>query len=88
MKKGVHPEINNVDASCVCGTNFKTTSILQALKVEICSNCHPFFSGVQKFVDSAGRIERFKARYEKPVDMKKQINATEGNNHKGRQSKK
>jgi large subunit ribosomal protein L31 len=62
-KNGFHPEIFEFEAKCVCGSGFITTSTHKNLKFEICSKCHPFFSGVQKFVDSAGRIERFNARY-------------------------
>lgn len=65
MKKSTHPESHDVKATCVCGHSFQTTSVLSEIKVDICSKCHPFFSGVQKFVDSAGRIERFNARYQK-----------------------
>lgn len=69
-KNGFHPEIFEFDARCVCGNSFVTTSAHKEIRVEICSKCHPFFSGVQKFVDSAGRIERFNARYVKS-DAKK-----------------
>ena len=62
-KNGFHPQVHEIDATCICGNSFVTTSTQKQIKTEICSKCHPFFSGVQKFVDSAGRIERFKARY-------------------------
>jgi len=71
MKKdGFHPELFEIDATCVCGNSIRTTSTHKEIKSVICSKCHPFFSGVQKFVDSAGRIERFNARYVK-ADAKK-----------------
>jgi large subunit ribosomal protein L31 len=54
-----------VDARCVCGNLFKTTSTKKEISVDICSACHPFCTGTQKFVDTAGRIERFQQRYEK-----------------------
>ena len=66
-KNGFHPLVNEIDARCVCGNSFVTTSTQKEIKVEICSKCHPFYSGVQKFIDSAGRIERFKARYVQPA---------------------
>lgn len=61
--KTVHPENHAVTARCVCGNSFATSSTLPKIEVEICSNCHPFFTGTQKFVDTAGRIERFQQRY-------------------------
>lgn len=65
MKKGIHPPYKEVVVRCACGAEYKTKSTRQNLNVEICSNCHPFFTGKQKFVDSGGRIERFKKRYKK-----------------------
>lgn len=63
MKKDVHPEVFEVTAKCVCGNSFETTSTRKEMAVDICSACHPFFTGTQKFVDTAGRIERFQQRY-------------------------
>jgi large subunit ribosomal protein L31 len=65
MKKGIHPEYHEVEVSCACGNSFKTRSTKETLKVEICSACHPFFTGKQKLVDPAGRVERFQKRYGK-----------------------
>jgi large subunit ribosomal protein L31 len=65
MKKGIHPELHEVEISCACGNTFKTRATTPELKVEICSNCHPFFTGKQKLIDSAGRVERFQKRYGK-----------------------
>ena len=65
MKAGIHPEYKTVTVSCACGNKFETRSTVNAVDVEICSACHPFFTGKQKLVDSAGRIEKFKKRYEK-----------------------
>ena len=65
MKKGLHPELQVVTAICACGNTFVTRSTKSELRLEICSNCHPFFSGKQKLIDTAGRVERFKRRYEK-----------------------
>jgi large subunit ribosomal protein L31 len=64
MKKGIHPEIHKVTARCVCGNSFETTTTNEDLSVDICGACHPFYTGTQKFVDTAGRIERFQLRYE------------------------
>ena len=65
MRKGIHPEYHEVEVSCACGNSFKTRSTKTDLKVEICSACHPFFTGKQKLIDSAGRVERFQKRYAK-----------------------
>ncbi len=63
MKKGIHPEIYDVVARCACGNTLQTISTSRELSTDICSNCHPFFTGQQKFVDTAGRIEKFQKRY-------------------------
>lgn len=63
MKKTGHPEIHAVNIRCVCGNVIPTISTSASLDVDICSNCHPFFTGQQKFVDTAGRIEKFEKRY-------------------------
>ena len=63
MKPKIHPELHEIDVSCACGNSFKTRSTASEIKVEICSACHPFFTGKQKLVDSAGRVERFQKRY-------------------------
>ncbi len=65
MKKGLHPELQVVTAVCACGNTFVTRSTKNELRLEICSNCHPFFSGKQKLIDTAGRVERFNRRYGK-----------------------
>ena len=65
MKKGIHPDYHEVTVTCACGNTFTTRSTKSELKVEICSACHPFFTGKQKLVDSAGRVERFQKRYGK-----------------------
>jgi len=65
MKKGIHPEYHEVSVVCACGNAFKTRSTYKGdvLHLEICSHCHPFFTGKQKLVDSAGRVERFNRKY-------------------------
>lgn len=65
MKKDIHPEYHRAIVHCACGHEFETGSTLPEIKVEICSQCHPFFTGKQKLVDSAGRVERFKNKYAK-----------------------
>ena len=64
MKKEIHPQIHEVVARCVCGNTVNTISTSKDLDVDICSACHPFFTGQQKFIDTAGRIEKFQQRYE------------------------
>ncbi|MBU0973412.1 MAG: 50S ribosomal protein L31 [Proteobacteria bacterium] len=63
MKKEIHPQYTKTMASCACGATFDVGSTKEDIKVEICSQCHPFFTGKQKLVDSAGRIDRFKKKY-------------------------
>ena len=65
MKKDIHPEVFDTVIKCACGATLETKSTEKEIRVEICSSCHPFFTGKQKFVDSAGRIERFKKKYAK-----------------------
>lgn len=65
MKEGIHPKYNKLTASCACGNEVELGSVLEEMSVEICSACHPFFTGKQKLIDSAGRIEKFKQRYAK-----------------------
>ena len=65
MKANIHPELHDVLVHCACGTTWNTRSTKKELRIEICSSCHPFFTGKQKLVDSAGRVERFRKRYEK-----------------------
>ncbi len=63
MKKDFHPEVFDVHVRCVCGFNFDTTATVKKIETNICSHCHPFYTGAQKFVDTAGRIDRFQQRY-------------------------
>ena len=63
MKTGIHPKLHEITAVCACGSSFKTRSTQDEMRLEICSACHPFFTGKQKLVDSAGRVERFQRRY-------------------------
>lgn len=63
MKAAIHPNYHVSKVTCACGNTFETGSVKKELKVEICSECHPFFTGKQKFVDSGGRVDRFKKKY-------------------------
>lgn len=63
MKTKIHPEYVTARVSCSCGNRWETRSTRPELKVELCSSCHPFFTGEQRIVDTAGRVERFKRRY-------------------------
>ena len=65
MKAGIHPAYYKAKVRCACGNEFETGSTLKEIRVEICSKCHPFFTGKQKLVDSAGRVERFRRKYAK-----------------------
>jgi len=63
MKEKVHPQYNFAKVRCACGNTFETRSTLPKITVDICANCHPFFTGKQKFVDTAGRVERFSKKF-------------------------
>lgn len=65
MKKDIHPNYELKEVTCSCGNVIKTKTTARSLSVEICSACHPFFTGTQKLVDTTGRVERFKKRYAK-----------------------
>ena len=63
MKQGIHPEYRPARVSCACGAAFVTRATVPSIRVEICSNCHPFYTGRQKIMDTEGRVERFVQRY-------------------------
>jgi large subunit ribosomal protein L31 len=64
MKPSIHPEYNEIKVSCSCGNSFQTRSTLgQDLSLEVCSNCHPFYTGKQKILDTAGRVDKFRKKY-------------------------
>lgn len=66
MKEGIHPKYTEIDVTCSCGNTFKTASTnSKPLHIEVCSSCHPFYTGKQKVMDTAGRIERFRQKYGK-----------------------
>lgn len=73
MKQGIHPKYHEITVNCSCGNSFTTHSTNKEMHVEICSACHPFFTGKQKLVDTAGRVERFRRKYgltDKKTDKK------------------
>jgi large subunit ribosomal protein L31 len=65
MKKDIHPPFQKAIVHCACGNEFETFSTVKEIKVEICSQCHPLFTGQQKIVDSGGRVERFRRKFQK-----------------------
>lgn len=67
MKKDIHPPFQKAIVHCACGNEFETFSTVKEINVEICSQCHPLFTGQQKIVDSTGRVERFRRKYQKSV---------------------
>ena len=78
MKEGIHPDYHAVKVHCACGNTFDTRSTFkgQMIRVEICSNCQPFFTGKQKLVDTAGRVERFTKKYaDKAAELKQAAGA-------------
>ncbi|HNW33776.1 MAG TPA: 50S ribosomal protein L31 [Candidatus Ozemobacteraceae bacterium] len=64
MKPKIHPDFNKINVTCACGNSFPSASTAKELKVEVCAACHPFFTGQQRFLDTAGRVERFQAKIE------------------------
>lgn len=80
MKKDIHPKLNkDTKVTCACGNTFITMSTEDEIKVEICSECHPFYTGQQKFIDTEGRIEKFEKRMKKVEEKKKQTQKTKDN---------
>ena len=77
MKKKIHPKYTECQVKCGCGNTFVTESTVSSMNIEICSKCHPFYTGQQKFVDTAGRVERFQKKfggeYFKPAAKKKTV---------------
>lgn len=65
MKENIHPKYDTCEVVCACGNTFITRSTKQSIKVEICSNCHPFYTGKHKIIDTEGRVEKFKKKYAK-----------------------
>jgi large subunit ribosomal protein L31 len=65
MKQGIHPQYNETTVTCACGNVMETRATQDNIKIEICSNCHPFFTGKHKLIDTEGRVERFLNKYKK-----------------------
>ncbi|MNE41773.1 50S ribosomal protein L31 [Paenibacillus sp. FSL R7-0345] len=63
MQEAIQPKYHVTNVTCACGNTFESGSVKQELRVEICSNCHPFFTGKQKFLDAGGRVDKFKKKY-------------------------
>lgn len=74
MKKEIHPEYKETLVTCGCGETFQTKSTKSKIAVEVCSKCHPFYTGRQKFVDRAGQIEKFQKRFQKSQKTEETIN--------------
>src|SRR5437879_6779567 len=79
-RPGSHPDYHAITVHCACGSAFKTRSTYKPnlMRVEICSNCHPFFTGKQKLIDTAGRVERFQRKYEKAAQAAQAVQAAKG----------
>lgn len=88
MKAKIHPKYGKAIVTCACGNSFETGSTAEKLEVEICSACHPFYTGKQKFVDTAGRVDRFKEMQEKAAQMKKELKESKKNKAKTKAKKK
>lgn len=72
MKQGIHPKYEAATVTCACGNSFETRATMPEIRVEICSNCHPFYTGKQKLVDTGGRVDRFKKRFKLEETAEKQ----------------
>jgi len=83
MRKGIHPDYMDCTVTCGCGNTFETRSTRPTTQIEICSQCHPFYTGKQKYVDTAGRVERFQRRYGWGAEKEKE---TEGPSDTGEKS--
>ena len=77
MKQGIHPEYKLTQVTCSCGNTFTTRGTAESLTLDLCNNCHPFYTGKQKLVDSGGRVERYKQRYAKTAEKKAAAEAAE-----------
>lgn len=71
MKEKIHPQYHEITVSCSCGEQFKTRSTKKELRLEICSSCHPFYTGKQKLIDTAGRVDRFNKKYARSMQSAK-----------------
>ncbi len=80
MKANIHPKYHDIQITCACGNILETSSTLPSLNVEICSKCHPFFTGKQKLMDTEGRIERFQKKYERAQAQQAQTKKSKAKN--------
>jgi large subunit ribosomal protein L31 len=71
VKSGIHPKYYEMTITCACGAKYPTRSTVKKLSTDICSACHPFFTGKQKLIDTAGRVDRFRRKYAKVLEQKK-----------------
>jgi len=87
MKKDIHPKYEKAEVTCSCGEKFETRSTTAEIHVEICSKCHPFFTGTQKLVDTAGRVDKFKEKMKKAEEHRQKRQAI-SNKKQGKKNKK
>jgi large subunit ribosomal protein L31 len=71
MREGIHPEYKEVTVTCACGNTFQTRTTAKSIQADICAKCHPFYTGKQKFVDTAGRVEKFQKKFGTDYFVKK-----------------
>ncbi|MBI4377986.1 MAG: 50S ribosomal protein L31 [Nitrospinae bacterium] len=76
MKEGIHPKYIDATITCACGAVYKTRTTVGDMTVEICSNCHPFFTGKQKLIDTAGRVEKFHRKYKRGTKVETEVTET------------
>jgi large subunit ribosomal protein L31 len=88
VKEGIHPKYHDVEARCACGAKWKTRSTKHELHLEICSQCHPFFTGKQKLIDTEGRVERFSKKFGVQTSESRKVAAKAAKAEKAKTSKK
>ena len=88
MKDKIHPKYQRVTASCACGASFEVGSTRENIRVDICSQCHPLFTGTEKLIDTAGRVDRFKKMTEKAQAMKKNLKSKSKAEKKAKKTEK
>lgn len=88
MKKTIHPNYNTATVNCACGNTFEVGSTSEGISVEICAECHPFYTGKQKLVDTAGRVDKFKERMEKAKKLQEMRDKGKGEKKEEKKEKK
>ena len=88
MREGIHPKYHDVEARCACGAKWKTRSTKHELHLEICSSCHPFFTGKQKLIDTEGRVERFSKKFGTQTSESRKVAANAAKASKAKTAKK